>query len=183
MGGRRIFSETSSALVRSHPMGLVVFKVVALVIAALSLAPSYAHVLEAHPRLIVWSPELWRETTVFNAQFWLFAVVGAPIDILVILVPAGLTWMLHRGGAKRQAALALAGTLCFASALAAWFLLVAPANGILATWTLGPIPADFAAVRLRWESGHMVVAAFKFVGVIFLAFACAAAPNVSASRS
>ncbi|MBN8958796.1 MAG: DUF1772 domain-containing protein [Rhizobiales bacterium] len=153
-------------------MRLTVLKTVTLVIVALSLAPSYAHVLEAYPRMAVWSPELWREATVFNAQFWLFAVVGAPIDILAVLVPAGLTWALRRAGDRRTAAFTFAGTLCFAAALAAWFLLVAPANSILATWTPGPVPADFDAVRLRWESGHMVVAAFKLVGFVLLALAC-----------
>ncbi|MGE0753267.1 MAG: DUF1772 domain-containing protein [Variibacter sp.] len=153
-------------------MRLLVLKVVTLVVAALSLAPSYAHVLEAQPRLAIWPPELWREATVFNAQFWLFAAIGAPIDILAVFVPAILTWQLRRAGDKRRARFALAGTLCFAVALAAWFLLVAPANSILATWTPGPFPADFAAVRWRWESGHMTVAAFKLVGVVLLALAC-----------
>ena len=37
---------------------------IAAVIAALSLGPSFAHVLEAGPRLSVWPPQLWRETTV-----------------------------------------------------------------------------------------------------------------------
>jgi hypothetical protein len=151
---------------------LIVLKTISLVIAALSLAPSYAHVLEAYPRIAVWSPDLWREATVFNAQFWLFAVIGAPIDILTVLVPAGLTWMFYRHGVKRRRNVALAGTLCFAAALAAWFLLVAPANGVLATWTPGPIPSDFDAIRLRWESGHMVVAALKLVGFVLLVLAC-----------
>ncbi|MGE0525384.1 MAG: DUF1772 domain-containing protein [Variibacter sp.] len=157
-------------------MRLTVLKTITLVIVALSLAPSYAHVLEAHPRIAIWSPELWREATVFNAQFWLFAVIGAPIDILAVLVPAALTWAFRRAGYNRLAAFALAGTLCFAAALAAWFLLVEPANGILATWRPGPVPANFDAVRLRWESGHMVVAAFKLVGFVFLVLACVLSP-------
>ena len=68
-------------------MRLLITKTVALVIAALSLAPSFAHALESYPRLMIWSPELWRDATVFNAQFWLFAVIGAPIDILRFWFP------------------------------------------------------------------------------------------------
>ena len=48
---------------------------------ALSLGPSFAHLLEAPPRLTVWPPELWREATVFNGQFVYFAVLGAPLDV------------------------------------------------------------------------------------------------------
>jgi hypothetical protein len=42
---------------------------------------------------------------------------------------------------------------------------------VLATWTPGPIPADFRAVQWRWETGHMAVAAAKLVGFVFAAFA------------
>jgi hypothetical protein len=50
---------------------MLFWAVLAVTIAALSLGPSSAHVLESIPRLKQWSPELWRETTVFNAQFWM----------------------------------------------------------------------------------------------------------------
>ena len=152
-------------------MRLLVIKIIALVIAALSLAPSFAHALESQPRLIIWPPELWREATVFNAQFWLFAVIGAPIDILAILVPAGLTMLLR--GKRPQFTLALAATLCFALGLALWFTIVATANNVLATWTPGPIPADFDAVRRQWEFGHLTIAGVKLTAFALLAMACA----------
>jgi hypothetical protein len=65
-----------------------------LVLAGLSLGPSFAHVLEAPPRLSVWSPELWREATVFQGQFALFAKVGAPLDVASILVVFLLAYLL-----------------------------------------------------------------------------------------
>ena len=73
--------------------GLFLWSLLAAVVAALSLGPSFAHVLEAAPRLTVWPPELWRETTVFNRQFEFFAIVGAPLDVGVIIVLAVLTWL------------------------------------------------------------------------------------------
>lgn len=154
-------------------MTLRIWSLVTLIIAALSLGPSFAHVLEAPPRLTVWSPELWREATVFNGQFRLFAVVGAPLDLGVIAVAAVLAYLLrHESGRFR---FALAGAVLFGLALAAWFALVAPANGILATWQPGPIPEDFHAVRDRWETGHMVVAGLKLLA--FMATALAVAPS------
>src|SRR3546814_3517119 len=66
----------------------LIVSLLALVLAALSLGPSYVHLLEAQPRLEIWSPELWRETTVFNGQFRLFAIVGAPVEMATLLVTA-----------------------------------------------------------------------------------------------
>jgi hypothetical protein len=120
---------------------------VSLLLAALSLGPSY--VLEAPPRLFVWAPELWREATVFNGQFVLFAKVGGPLDVTTILAACFLSYLLAN---ERPAFwFALAGAAFFAGGLAAWFTLVAPANAILATWKPGLIPPDFEAVRLRWR--------------------------------
>ena len=151
-------------------MHLLVSKTIALVIAALSLAPSFAHALESYPRLMIWPPELWRDATVFNAQFILFAVIGAPIDILAILVPAGLTFLLR--WKRPQFALALAATLTFVLGLIIWFAIVATANSVLATWTPGPIASDFDAVRRQWEFGHLTIAGVKLIGFTLLALAC-----------
>ncbi|TGU67784.1 DUF1772 domain-containing protein, partial [Mesorhizobium sp. M00.F.Ca.ET.186.01.1.1] len=51
---------------------LFFWSVLTITIAALSLGPSFAHALESLSRLTRWSPALWREATVFNAQFQLF---------------------------------------------------------------------------------------------------------------
>jgi hypothetical protein len=146
---------------------MLFWSVLAATVAALSLGPSFAHVLESGPRLHVWSPELWREATVFNQQFKLFLIVGAPLDIAAILAPAVLTYLLR--GDSPAFGFALGTTVFFALALLAWFLVVSPANSVLATWTAGPIPDDFDAIRWRWEAGHMVVAGLKFLGFISLA--------------
>ncbi|MDK1374688.1 MULTISPECIES: DUF1772 domain-containing protein [unclassified Sinorhizobium] len=142
-------------------MPLYLTALASLLLTALSLGPSFAHVLEAPPRLIVWSPELWREATVFNGQFELFAQIGGPIDIAAILVAALLTYLL--AGERPAVWFALAGTCLLVLGLGAWFTLVAPVNAVLDRWTPGPIPSDFASIRLQWETGHMVVAALKFL--------------------
>ena len=153
----------------SSPSFLRFWAVLTALVAALSLGPSVAHVLESVPRMTVWSPELWRETTVFNGQFQLFATVGAPLDISAIVLPAVLAFLLR--GQRRAMWLTIATAVLFALALALWFAIVFPANSVLATWTPGPIPPDFEAFRDRWEIGHMCVAAAKAVGVAMLAAA------------
>jgi hypothetical protein len=101
---------------------MLFWSVLAAAVAALSLGPSFAHVLESGPRLHVWSPELWREATVFNQQFKLFLIVGAPLDIAAILAPAVLTYLLR--GDSPAFGFALGTTVFFALALLAWFLVV-----------------------------------------------------------
>lgn len=147
-------------------VSLFLWAVLTATIAALSLGPSFAHVLESLPRLSQWSPELWRETTVFNSQFWLFAAVGAPLDLCAIAFPAVLALMLYDD--RPAFRFAVAAAILYALSLAAWFVLVAPANSVLATWAPGPVAGNFDSIRLRWESGHMVVAAVKLLGFVAL---------------
>jgi hypothetical protein len=72
----------------------------------------------------------------------------------------------------------MAGTILFAVSLATWISVVAPANAILAKWVPGPIPDDFAAVRHRWEAGHIAISAVKTAGLC-----CALAAGLSLGRS
>lgn len=146
------------------------FPVLALVLGALSLAPSWAHLLEAPPRIGAWPPELWREATVFHGQFAYFALVGAPVDLLAILVAGILALTFRNGPGARTTGIA---ALLFLAALGVWLGVVAPANAVLATWRPGPLPADFAMVRDRWEYGHIAIAAIKLVAFASLALAVA----------
>ncbi|MBZ9757189.1 DUF1772 domain-containing protein [Mesorhizobium sp. ESP6-5] len=148
---------------------LLFWSVLATMIAALSLGPSFAHVLESVPRLTRWSPALWREATVFNGQFLPFAIIGAPLDVAAIICPGLLAWLLRQD--RSAFWFALAATLLYALSLVLWFVLVKPANKVLATWVPGPIPDNFDAIRLRWETGHMAVAAAKAAGFVSLVVA------------
>jgi hypothetical protein len=148
---------------------MMAWRFLALLVTALSLGPSFAHVLEAYPRLATWSPELWREATVFGGQFQMFAVVGAPLDLGAIFVTIGLTYVTRR--ARPAFWFALCSAFLFAGSLLTWFGVVSPANGVLATWQPGPIPADFNEVRWQWELGHMAVASLKLVGFCAVALA------------
>jgi hypothetical protein len=121
---------------------------------------------------MTWSPELWREATVFNGQFALFAWVGAPVDLAAIVAAFGFAYVL--GKSHPGFRLAVVAAILFVAALAAWFAVVAPANAVLATWQHGPVPSDFESVRRRWECGHMIVATLKAMGFLALAIAALA---------
>src|SRR3546814_21000273 len=122
-----------------------IVSLLALVLAALSLGPSYVHLLEAQPRLEIGSPELWRDTTVFNGQFRLFAVVGAPVAMATLLVTAIHAWLLRpETPAFRFASLR---ALLYLLRFVPWLLWVAPANCVVATWKPGPPRGKVEAVR------------------------------------
>lgn len=135
--------------------------------------------LEAPPRLLSWSPELWREATVFSSQYRFFAILGAPLDLGAIILNALLCFRLRSEPLAFR--WALAASICFAAGLLAWFGAVAPMNEISAGWTPGPLQPEFTAVRNRWEAGHMVVAAIKLAGFIALAMAILHARPANAS--
>jgi len=171
LGKERIRPDIVTGLKDRPPMSVYLASIVSLVLAALSLGPSYAHVLESLPRLTVWSRELWRDATVFHRQFEWFARIGAPVDVAAIAAAFTLAFLLYDQRATFWLVVAAAAFL--AAGLAAWLALVAPANTVLATWQPGPIPSGFDAIRRRWEIGHMVVAALKLCGFVLLCMAAA----------
>jgi hypothetical protein len=59
----------------------------------------------------------------------------------------------------------------YAVSLVAWLAIVKPANDVLATWTPRPIPQDFEAARVRWETGHMIIAGIELAGFVSLTLA------------
>jgi hypothetical protein len=143
----------------------IVFSFLALVLAALSFGPSFAHLLEAPPRL-EWSPALWREATVFNGQFRYFAIVGAPVELATIVVTTAHAWLLRRE--RSVFGFAAAGAALFIFSLITWFFWVQQANLVLADWVPGPIPPDFESIRVRWESGHIVIATIKLAALALI---------------
>lgn len=146
-------------------MGWLILRCLTLVIGALSLGGSFAHLLEAAPRLMIWSPELWREATVFNGQYRLFGILGGPLDIGAILLAGVLAYGLRKEAGFR---LAVAGAILYLVSLGVWLSVVAPANAVLATWQPGPIPENFFAVRNRWETGHIIMTFLKLAGFTVL---------------
>jgi hypothetical protein len=164
-------ASTHPTHLATHPAAHLGWSLIVLTVAALSLGPSFAHALEAWPRVFVWPPELWRETTVFNGQFILFLYVGAPLDLAAVGLPALFAYIVRDD--RRSVGFAVTAAVLYALALIVWASWVAPANQVLASWTPGPVPTDFVEIRDRWESGHIVVAVVKLLGFMALSLAVA----------
>jgi hypothetical protein len=146
-------------------MLLILWRLATLLLAALSMALSFCHLMEMPVRLS-WGPALWMQTTNFGGLYYLFGRVGAVIDVSAILASAILVVLVRR----RQPSIhfTMAGAALMALGLALWVGFVAPMNAVMATWTPGPIPADFLAVRDQWEYSHAAIALIKIAGLTAL---------------
>jgi hypothetical protein len=125
-------------------MAVYLASIVSLVLAALSLGPSYAHVLEALPRLTVWPAELWRDATVFHRQFEWYALIGAPVDVAAIIAAVALAFLVR--DRKPMFRPAVVGAACLAAGLASWFGLSRPPTRC---WQHGS-PARFRRISMSF---------------------------------
>ena len=135
---------------------------VAIVLAALTLALSFCHLMQL-PARMGWDQYLWVGSTVQGGLYSLFGSVGAVIDVATVIAVGLLTYLVrehHRPGVR----LALSAALLFATGLLLWWVLVYPVNVELAKWVNGPVPADWTAYRSRWEWGHAVISLLDLAG-------------------
>jgi len=135
---------------------------VAIMLAALTLALSFCHLMQL-PARMGWDQYLWVGSTVQGGLYAMFGSVGAVIDVTAVIVLALLAYFVreHRRPGFR---LALIAAILFALALVLWWVLVYPVNVELAKWVNGPVPADWTDYRSRWEWGHAIIALVELAG-------------------
>jgi hypothetical protein len=142
-------------------MLLRAWRFVTLLLAALALSLTSAHVLEM-PQKLAYPPELY--AAVNTTLYRYFAIVGGVYSIGAILAAGGLVLVLRgRPQARRWAA---AGTLFLLLWLASWLAIVVPVNAEVATALADAperVPAIWIEHRVRWEWGHALGFAFKLL--------------------
>lgn len=133
--------------------------------AALGLIPGGGHLLEMPPRLL-YDPELYMEVT--STMYTMYGAVGAVIQIFAITAGALLTILVRDTPAFRASFL---GTGLLVLSVLIWFAVVGPVN---AEW-MEALARDrstaaeaYAALRPRWEYGHLVAFAAWFAGFAVL---------------
>jgi hypothetical protein len=128
------------------------WRFVALLLAALALTMTSAHVLEL-PQKMRYDAALY--TAVNTTLYRQFAVVGAFYTVGAI-VAAGVLTILTRGRGPAFG-WSLVGALCLLAAFASWLWLVQPVNReVAAALRSGPesVPGLWMRLRPRWEYGH-----------------------------
>jgi hypothetical protein len=133
-------------------MSLKVWRLVTLVLAALSLTMESAHVLEL-PQKLSYDPQMY--AAVNGSLYRYFAYVGGAYQIGAIIA----AFVLALAVKQRRPAFAwtLTGAMLLLSAFVVWVVTVAPVNAEVATAVrlhADTVPALWAQLRYRWEYGH-----------------------------
>ena len=141
---------------------LAFWRFVTVLLAALALTMTSAHVLE-WPQKMRYDPAMY--AAVNTTLYRYFAIVGGVYQIGGILAAVIMTVLLRRRPITFR--WALAGTLLLVLAFISWLLLVQPVNReIAAALENSPniVPSLWLRLRNRWEYGHMVGFAIHLLG-------------------
>jgi hypothetical protein len=136
-----------------------VWEVVSLLLTALLLGTTFAHVLEISAKRQM-DGALW--TTLQQRLYRAFATVGGAVEIGAILSTAALAWSIS--GAGRWLAMSAVGCLVVAFA-GVWIGMVLPVNvEVLRCWQPANVPPDWQTWRRRWDRGHALRFGLHLIG-------------------
>ena len=136
-----------------------VIRFLTIMLAALSMAMAFSHLLQLPPRLSFDGPT-WITT---QRVFTLYGSLGALIEVSAVVLAALCAYVVRRRSPAFQ--WTLAGALCLAAALGVWILFVAPANAQISQWTLEILAEDWQQWRLQWEYAHAARAFLLVLGL------------------
>jgi hypothetical protein len=103
-------------------MLLRIMRFLTLMLASLGMALGAAHTLELVPKMN-YDPELYAQVT--STLYRYYGTVGGPIQVLVLLATAILSFITRR---SRGFGLTVAGAFCLMISLGLWFVLVQSVN-------------------------------------------------------
>lgn len=140
---------------------------VAIMLAALALSLTSAHVLEM-PQKLQYDADLYAQVN--TTMYRYFAIVGGIYSMGAIAATAVLTLLLRGRGATFRWTAAATGmyVLWFAS----WLAAVVPVNRRIAeamSLDPGAVPMLWQALRARWEYGHAIGFGLEAFGFAALA--------------
>ena len=137
-------------------MPVRVVQFLAIVLGALALVPSGAH-LAAYPNKLGLSRDAYFAVQGIYAGWWVLGMLW----IAALVMNAALALMLReQPGPARLAALAAAS---FALMLGIFFGWTQPANHETANWTFSP--ENWPALRAQWEYSHLANAVLAFLAL------------------
>lgn len=142
----------------------------ALLLAAWTMGLEQAHVLEWAPKATYPGPLY---TRLQESLYAWFGYIGSVVEVLAVLTGLALA-ILSRRDRLMRVPLAAAATLEVIS-LIVFFAVVYPVNFRFPVHGPGIVPADWTALRDRWELGHAIGFAL-FTAVFSLLLASALRP-------
>jgi hypothetical protein len=143
-------------------MGLKPAQFLALVLTALALVPSGAHLLALPNKMDLSEAQYFTVQGIYRGWALLGIVLCA-----AILADLALVIVLRRQRAAFRCA--LAAFLLMAATLAIFFAWIFPANQVTVNWTV--VPENWRALRAQWEYSHAVNAVLTFLALCAVALA------------
>ena len=143
-------------------MSLRTWRFLTLLVAALSLTMESAHVLEL-PQKLAYDAATYAAVNATLYRY--FAIVGGVYQVGAIVLAATLAFLVRARGSSFP--WTLAGAVALAAAFVVWLAVVAPVNGTVAEALRtdpASVPQLWAALRTRWEGGHVAGFVFQVVG-------------------
>src|SRR5215468_1086295 len=134
---------------------------VTLLLAALALTMTSAHVLEM-PQKMQYGAQLY--SAVNTTLYRYFAVIGGVYTVGAIVSAFVLAFLVRRDRSTFR--WTAGGALLLLAAFVSWLVLVQPVNRMVADAIAsapGSVPAVWAQQRARWEYGHAVGFAFQLL--------------------
>jgi hypothetical protein len=138
-------------------MGPVTVRFLALLFAALALAPALAHLLELPNKIGLSRDEYFTVQQIYSGWALLGIVVfGALFSTLALAI------LVRKR--RREFVPALIAFLCIAATQALFWTFTFPANEQTANWTV--LPENWAALRVQWEYSHAASAVLNLIAFI-----------------
>lgn len=142
---------------------LRIIRAIALITTAVTLSAALAHVLEL-PNKLQLDGSLWLAVQQHLYRGW-GPFIG-PFEIASVPATWALVYLLRDRGAGFTPAVVAAA--CMTLAPLVFFVMNAPVNKAIASWSVTTLPADWASYRLRWEVGHAMTCALALTAFIAL---------------
>ncbi|MDF2117717.1 DUF1772 domain-containing protein [Roseiarcaceae bacterium H3SJ34-1] len=143
-------------------------KMLALVLGALILVPSGAHLLEVTHKI-----SMDRDTYFAVQRIYAGWALSGIAILAAVVIDLALFFRL-RGQEPSAAFSALLSAGLIIVGLVVFFIWVYPANVVTANWTTQP--ADWEPLRRQWEYGHVAIAIATFAAFVAIA-SCAVGPS------
>lgn len=129
-----------------------------IILVAISMAATWAHLLEMPMKLTLSRSEYFTVQQIYRGWAWLgvpiFAALASTLALAVLTRP---NWTLA------------CATACIVLALVVFFSFTFPANQATANWTVAP--ANWSMLRRQWEFAHAGEALLYFTALAFLVVA------------
>ncbi len=141
------------------------WRLFALVLVALSLAPALGHLLEL-PAKMTYDGALW--VTLQQSLYGAFGTVGAAFEVGAVVTTVVLAILVRHG--QPAFGWTFFAAVCMVAAHAAFWIWLAPVNSTVAAISLETLPPNWMDLRNQWEYTHAARAIIQISALAALVF-------------